>query len=232
MKEWVAHRMKEIKGRSLRQVPSRRGSLFSNLIFQAYFSQGRARVSTLHYSKMAGIPETELKQEFQGEPMDAGMVAPDAPGYIKPQQRLLHDPMVSFEEYLYYARMTRDEEDEIDRNDPTRHKTRIRDILFPPKRGPGADGEIIQMPPGLNPEEQAKRRSSVNANLANKATRAVVTDDEWKNASRALRTATWAACFYLITTDILGPFGVGFSMGTLGWGPGIGLFTVFGLMAG
>lgn len=26
--------------------------------------------------------------------------------------------------------------------------------------------------------------------------------------------------FYLITTDILGPYGIGFSMGTLGWGPG------------
>lgn len=26
--------------------------------------------------------------------------------------------------------------------------------------------------------------------------------------------------FYLITTDIMGPYGVGFAMGTLGWGPG------------
>lgn len=26
--------------------------------------------------------------------------------------------------------------------------------------------------------------------------------------------------FYLITTDILGPYGVGFAMGTLGWMPG------------
>ena len=26
--------------------------------------------------------------------------------------------------------------------------------------------------------------------------------------------------FYLITTDVLGPYGVGFAMGTLGWGPG------------
>jgi hypothetical protein len=26
--------------------------------------------------------------------------------------------------------------------------------------------------------------------------------------------------FYLITTDILGPYGTGFTMGTLGWGPG------------
>lgn len=35
-----------------------------------------------------------------------------------------------------------------------------------------------------------------------------------------------------ITTDILGPYGVGFAMGTLGWGPGIALYTVFGFMAG
>ena len=76
-----------------------------------------------------------------------------------------------------------------------------------------------------------------------------ITEAEWTNASRAFRTATWAACFYLITTDILGPFGVGyavafcpslllllthqsFSIGTLGWGPGITLYTVFGVMAG
>lgn len=26
--------------------------------------------------------------------------------------------------------------------------------------------------------------------------------------------------FYLITTDILGPYGSGFAMGSLGWGPG------------
>lgn len=36
------------------------------------------------------------------------------------------------------------------------------------------------------------------------------------------------AGFYLITTDILGPYGVGFAIGTLGWGPGIVLYTVFG----
>jgi hypothetical protein len=26
--------------------------------------------------------------------------------------------------------------------------------------------------------------------------------------------------FFLITTDVLGPYGIAFSMGTLGWGPG------------
>ena len=39
-----------------------------------------------------------------------------------------------------------------------------------------------------------------------------ITDVEWTNASRAFRTATWAACFYLITTDILGPFGIGYAV--------------------
>jgi hypothetical protein len=26
--------------------------------------------------------------------------------------------------------------------------------------------------------------------------------------------------FFLITTDIMGPYSTGFTMGTLGWGPG------------
>lgn len=33
-----------------------------------------------------------------------------------------------------------------------------------------------------------------------------VSEAEWKNASRAIRTAGWSSVFYLITTDILGPF--------------------------
>lgn len=33
--------------------------------------------------------------------------------------------------------------------------------------------------------------------------------------------------FYLITTDVLGPYTVGYAMGTLGWAPGTVLYTVF-----
>ena len=46
-------------------------------------------------------------------------------------------------------------------------------------------------------------------NFAREDARMAITDTEWTNANRAFRTATWAACFYLITTDILGPFGIG-----------------------
>lgn len=117
-------------------------------------------------------------------------------------------------------------------------------IIFPPKSAPESEHESGNSSPSTE-----KRRSSVNANLADRSNRLSITEAEWTNASRAFRTATWAACFYLITTDILGPFGVGYavtflcphlasanrdrySMGTLGWGPGVALFTVFGLMAG
>ena len=37
--------------------------------------------------------------------------------------------------------------------------------------------------------------------------------------------------FLQITTDILGPFAVPYAIGTLGFGPGIGIFTVFGIMS-
>ena len=48
-------------------------------------------------------------------------------------------------------------------------------------------------------------------------TRISVSDEEWMNAQRAVRQASGAACFYLITTDILGPFGLAYSFATVGW---------------
>ena len=44
-----------------------------------------------------------------------------------------------------------------------------------------------------------------------------ISDEEWMNAERAVRQASGAACFYLITTDILGPFGLAYSFATVGW---------------
>jgi len=38
------------------------------------------------------------------------------------------------------------------------------------------------------------------------APRYKITDEEYVQASRAVRTATWGAVSYLITTDILWPF--------------------------
>ena len=51
-------------------------------------------------------------------------------------------------------------------------------------------------------------------------------DDELIQARRALRTASWAAVFYLITTDILGPFNAPFAFSQVGYVPGAILYVV------
>lgn len=116
---------------------------------------------------------------------------------IKPRMRLLHDPNVTFEEYLYYAERTRAEEDAIANERQEKAAISLRSIFLPsttnkgPVSGPGANGPW---------------QAALELNLSDPAVRATITDEDWTNASRALRTASAAACFYLITTDILGPF--------------------------
>lgn len=51
-------------------------------------------------------------------------------------------------------------------------------------------------------------------------------DEELINARRALRTASWFAVFYLITTDILGPSNAPFAFSQVGYVPGAILYVV------
>jgi len=140
------------------------------------------------------------------EKQDALLAAPSLGG-IKPQLRRLHDPDITFEEYYHYAQKTRAEEL---RHPPTGHKTKLLSLIFPSK----SDGGVVQLESNgeSNGEDETKR------NLSNPEVRAHITDEEWNNASRALRTATRGAVFYLITTDILGPFGLPYAFATMGWG--------------
>lgn len=123
---------------------------------------------------------------------DVGDLRSSAVG-IKPQQRLLHDPNVTFEEYLFYAERTRAEEDRLAQANPARVTLKS---VFIPSAGKGVVSE------GADGAWSAV----TDLNLSDPAVRATISDEEWTNASRALRTASAAACFYLITTDILGPF--------------------------
>ncbi|SPQ25778.1 46fc58f0-96f7-4996-8023-12658bfbb7a1 [Thermothielavioides terrestris] len=147
----------------------------------------------------------------------AVQVAQNAP--IRPQHRKLHDPDVSFEEYLYYAQKTREEERTLEKP-----RTAWRQLLAGEKKSAanGAADESV----GVVHQELG------DLNLSTRNNRLHISDEEWTNASRALRTASAGAAFYLITTDILGPFAVPFAIGTLGYGPGVALFTAFGLLAG
>ncbi|KAE8440635.1 hypothetical protein EG329_007001 [Mollisiaceae sp. DMI_Dod_QoI] len=156
----------------------------------------------------------EEKKSTPGDsPSIPDVLAPST--YIKPQARSPHDSAVTFEEYHWYARRTREEEKTLE--SPVLN---WREIVLRKKT---QDGEV---------KDHSGENHLTAENFANRENRLEITDEEWTNASRAFRTASWGACFYLITTDILGPYGVGFSLGTLGWGPGVALYTVFGFMAG
>ncbi|KFG85775.1 amino acid transporter [Metarhizium anisopliae] len=132
-----------------------------------------------------------------------------------PRMRRLHDPDVSFQEYQHYARITRAEQDALPRPE-------------------GKKSLLYYLVPNLQKVETGAADVAIRSDLntSDIEQRKIISDEEWTNASRALRTAGTGAIFYLITTDILGPFGLPYAFATTGWGPGTALYTVFGFMAG
>ena len=140
----------------------------------------------------------------EGELAGQGMVA-----YTRPQMRPLHDKSITFEEYHYYALQSRAEEDSNHRMGMNNTETRGFLSVLLPKKAPSSEAA------------EGERRESkipIDLNLSNPDRRASVTDEEWTNASRAIRTATAGAIFFLITTDILGPFALPYAFATTGWG--------------
>ena len=107
---------------------------------------------------------------------------------------------MSIEEYLYYAERTRADQDAAEKANRGR-KVPLLKIMFPPKS---------------NETELDEKMANLNTNDSKQ--RAVVSDEEWSNASKAMRNATGMAIFYLLTTDVLGPFGLPYAVATTGWG--------------
>lgn len=123
------------------------------------------------------------------------------------------DGSVTFEEYVHWAKIERAEEHEANR-------------VYKEMMGPMSFAKLIKgrFSKGIHHEE--KKRKEEAALAASRAALAVgsdsekeksdgavvvaaipegaVSEEEWRTASRALRTASWGTMFYLITTDILG----------------------------
>ncbi|CAG8978706.1 hypothetical protein HYALB_00004689 [Hymenoscyphus albidus] len=92
----------------------------------------------------------------------------------------------------------------------------------------GRNNAVLEYPSPTSENNELERKEgdgSMKRDFGN------VSVAEWKNASRAIRTAGWSSIFYLITTDILGPFSVPWAFAQMGYGPGIVLYTVFGALA-
>jgi hypothetical protein len=119
------------------------------------------------------------------------------------------DPSVTFEEYVYWAKIERAEEHEANR-------------VYVEERGPLTVRKAIKgrFSKGIHHENKKKEERAAQADQGvigseketgdlsvvamNDSSSGSVSPEEWKTAARALRTAGWGTIFYLITTDILG----------------------------
>ncbi|KAF9009481.1 transmembrane amino acid transporter protein-domain-containing protein [Cyathus striatus] len=118
---------------------------------------------------------------------------------------------IIFEEYLHYAAIQRLEEDGWT---------------------PGSGEPIAQKRDNWFSRLSDHKGPNVNVDVQDAKPRPMTPDEiERANASRALRLASWSAIFYLITTDILGPFNAPFAISQVGWVPGIILYFFMGVIA-
>jgi hypothetical protein len=99
---------------------------------------------------------------------------------------------VTFEEYIHYAQIDREREKALP--DVRHPASSLKSTLF------GKKTALVEEQPSPPTDEKDEKGQVARG--------PVVTDDEWYHASRALRTATWGSIFYLITTDVLGPYTV------------------------
>ena len=140
-----------------------------------------------------------------------------APATSGPMAHKLHDPNVYFEEYLHYAVISRNDARYEDPHHEFTFRKRKQPELSSSAEAAAQDGGIN----GSREQEMAATKSSTEKEIGGGGSQhsssgvpaytpqyLEIADDEWVNASRAARTATWGAVFYLITTDILGPFSV------------------------
>ena len=135
----------------------------------------------------------------------------------------LTNSRTSFEEYIYWAQLSRASEDD---EDPSRKYTIFGcDLrrLRPLKSGlpPPGDSCFTGIQARGNREREGQRMMLQHQSLPGGPNVSLATSgqppsegcipissEEYERASRAARTASWSAMFYLMTMDILGPFSV------------------------
>jgi hypothetical protein len=109
-----------------------------------------------------------------------------------------------FEDYLYFAAFQRLAEDTTDTPaDEAKERPQVKAnwlTRLSDHKGPNVNVDVrnVESPAPPTPDELAR-----------------------ENASRSLRLASWSTVFYLITTDILGPFNAPYAIAQVGWVPGI-----------
>ena len=117
----------------------------------------------------AAQPDSSDNEKFTGSKNTAGP--------IPPRLRKLHDTDVSYHEYKHYASLTREDQARL------------------PKAKAGKN-ILAYLIPNLQKVEQEAFHVP-NVNLSDPSQRFHISDEEWTNASRAVRIATSGVVFYL-----------------------------------
>jgi hypothetical protein len=158
--------------------------------------------------------------------------------------RKLHDPSITMDEYMHYASITRAD---------TQHEAAHGENTFAFGKPSFLNKKGSSSAPVTSEPHVVDEKSGGAAGAASTSppiSTFAIADEEYVQASRAVRTATWGAVFYLITTDILGPFSTAYvahcrmcvsniltvlafrwAFKQMGYGPAVVLYTIFGILA-
>ncbi|KAK5113815.1 hypothetical protein LTR62_003199 [Meristemomyces frigidus] len=159
-----------------------------------------------------------------------------------PDARL--DESVTFEEYQYWAKEERALEMEENRIYHAERGSRTILSTLKGRFSKGVHQENAERDrkgtelKGYAPSDEKNPKDVVTQDAGGADTSVIGADvmvashTEWRDASRALRTASWGSIFYLVTTDILGWSGAPYVFASVGFGPGVALYVVFGVAAG
>lgn len=125
-------------------------------------------------------------------------------------------PDVTFEEYRFWAKLEREMEEEEERRFRAEHgKFPLIELIkgkfssegrARQKREKEERAMAIQSSMEAHPQTQgdSKTGAEVASQESSYQDPLKPTDAEWRQAARALKTASWGQMFFLITTDILG----------------------------
>ncbi|KAF8553096.1 hypothetical protein OG21DRAFT_1414934 [Imleria badia] len=138
---------------------------------------------------------------------------------VPPEHFVLTDGLTpNLETYLFYAQEQRDKEAAEAR----------KEGHLPPT---GWLSELFDLNRRALDQDSVTSADEKRGAPADEAAVLGITPTEYRAASSSLRTATWGAIFYLITTDILGPYSAPYAFAQVGYGPGVACFVAFGVMA-
>ncbi|SAM82225.1 related to neutral amino acid permease [Ustilago bromivora] len=135
---------------------------------------------------------------------------------------------VSLEEYMFYAHIQREQEKLYGTADISVEADAPHASAYLENTKRRSDEKVFQSSTFIHDKPQV---NNTDASTFDQLEGLSEVDKESRNAHRAIKTASWVGIFYLITTDILGPYGAPYAMSQNGWVTGNVMYIVMGFCA-